>query len=196
VYCRCESVTPLMKLTFKTLFIITILFLLSIENVKAQSVDTTRTMVSVLDSVFSVIQVERGTITYEESCGVCHQPAQFTGSAFIDAWKGQTVFDFFSLVKTTMPYGSPSSLTNRNYTDILAYLLSLNGFPAGSADMPSNTRILKQIRIDSIPKAGGPEQRPLHVQLMCWDGERSRYGLENRRLHQIPVRLSSYSAEV
>lgn len=141
-----------MKRTIKFLYIINFLFLLSSGNVEAQSADTTSTMVSVLDSVFSVIQVERGTKTYEESCGECHQAAQFTGSSFIDSWEGQTVFAFFDLIKSTMPYDRPGSLKNRNYTDILAYLLSLNGYPAGSTDMPTNTKGLKQIRIDSITK--------------------------------------------
>ena len=139
-----------MKPTYTRLFILLALFLVTPDYGEAQTADTTSTMVSVLDSVFSVIQVERGTKTYEESCGECHMPEQFTGPAFMDAWKGQTVFDIFDLVKTTMPYDNPGSLKNRNYTDILAYILSLNGLPAGSTDMPSSAIKLKLIRIDSV----------------------------------------------
>ena len=135
-----------------TKFTVLFVLLLSSYNVVAQTADTTSTMVSVLDSVFSVIQVERGTKTYEEACGECHMPEQFTDSSFMIAWQGQTVFDLFDLIKKTMPYERPSSLRNRVYVDILAYLLNLNGVPAGSTDMPSSSRILKQIRIDSVSK--------------------------------------------
>lgn len=141
-----------MKPTFKTLFILFVLFLLLSDNVKAQTADTTSAMISVLDTVFSVIQVERGTKTYEESCGECHMPEQFIGHAFMDPWKGQTVFDLFNSIKKTMPYDRPGSMKNRNYTDILAYLFDLNGLPAGSTDMPSSARRLKQIRIESVTK--------------------------------------------
>jgi len=141
-----------MKPTVKTLFIITILLFLSFENVEAQSTDTTSTMVSVLDSVFTVMQVERGKNKYEESCGGCHMPEQFIGPAFMDAWKGQTVYDLIILIRTTMPYDKPNSLKSSIYVDILAYLFKLNGLPSGSTEMPNSARRLKQIRIDSVTK--------------------------------------------
>jgi hypothetical protein len=45
-----------------------------------------------------------------------------------------------------MPDDDPGSLTGQQYADLLAYVFSLNKFPAGTTELATNTEPLKQIR--------------------------------------------------
>ena len=116
---------------------------------RAQTPDTTVALTSVRDGVFTDAQAEQGAAIFEETCMQCHQPEQFTGPGFLDAWSGRTVDALFDILRTTMPEDNPSSLKKREYAAILAFLFSLNGMPAGEADLPITTRKLKLIRIEA-----------------------------------------------
>ena len=52
-----------------------------------------------------------------------------------------------------MPANNPGSVSRQENADILAYILSYNKYPAGKDELPRETQILNQIRIDA-PKAG------------------------------------------
>lgn len=133
----------------KTLLILLLLLVLTATPGRAQSGDTAEVLRSVRDGVFTTEQAEKGVQVFEEGCQRCHQPAQFTGAGFIDAWAGQNVNVLFELIRTTMPEDNPSSLKKREYAAILAFLFKLNGIPPGDADLPSTARKLKQIRIEA-----------------------------------------------
>jgi hypothetical protein len=49
------------------------------------------------------------------------------------------------------PPEQPGKLTPQQNADVVAYILSENGFPAGAAELPSDLALLKQIRIDAKP---------------------------------------------
>ncbi len=115
----------------------------------AQTPDTTMALASVRDGVFTAAQAEQGEAIFEATCMRCHQPEQFTGPGFLDAWAGRTVDALFEVLRTTMPEDNPSSLKKREYAAVLAFLFRLNGMPAGEADLPSTTRKLKLIRIEA-----------------------------------------------
>ena len=119
----------------------------------AQTSDAADAPASVRGGIFTTAQAERGAAVHEQSCGGCHQPEQFTGPGFIDAWSGQTADAPFEVIRTTMPEDNPSSLKSRDYAAVLAYLFSLNGLPAGETDLPSLTRKLKLIRIEGVSKS-------------------------------------------
>jgi S-disulfanyl-L-cysteine oxidoreductase SoxD len=46
-----------------------------------------------------------------------------------------------------MPYGQPATLSKQEYIDIIAYVLMVNGYPAGAQPLPLDPRILKRITI-------------------------------------------------
>jgi hypothetical protein len=48
-----------------------------------------------------------------------------------------------------MPKTEPGSLSKEEYASIVAYLLKLNGMPAGKQPLPADTAALGKIRIDS-----------------------------------------------
>lgn len=117
---------------------------------------------TVWDGVFNVEQVESGRIFYDRKCASCHG-AQLTGmemspglegSAFLANWSGQTLGDLATRIKTTMPANDPGNINSRQTADVIAYMLSVNKFPAGSAALPGDAQILGQIGIVSEKPAG------------------------------------------
>ncbi len=109
---------------------------------------------STQDCVFSVTQAGRGQRIFQQVCAECHQPTEFSESGYLNAWIGQSVGGLFDLIRGTMPYDNPGRLRPRQYVDIVSYILSINGLPAGDEEMKSNERTLRQIRIDG-PFASG-----------------------------------------
>jgi hypothetical protein len=68
------------------------------------------------------------------------------GSAFSANFDGQTVGDLFDRNKTTMPLGKEGQLSGVDIADITAYILECNKFPAGDAELASQSAVLKQFR--------------------------------------------------
>ena len=71
------------------------------------------------------------------------------GGEFLSNWNGLTLGDLFERIRTTMPQNRPGSLSREKNILILAYLLSVSQFPAGKTDLPQQTEVLKEIRIDA-----------------------------------------------
>ena len=138
-----------MKTHLGAFSIVILLLALTAQPGMAQDGEVASVVISVRDGVFTTAQAERGAQIFEQVCMRCHQPEQFTGPGFIDAWAGQQADVLFELIRTTMPEDNPSSLKKREYAAVLAYLLRLNGIPAGEMDLPSTARKLKLIRIET-----------------------------------------------
>lgn len=104
---------------------------------------------SVLGGVYTEEQAERGEETFQNVCSYCHAESQFSGSSFVSSWSGASVGQFYGLVSATMPYDGPGSLSQQQYTDVVAYILSINDFPAGESELPANPDALDDIAIES-----------------------------------------------
>ena len=115
---------------------------------------------TVWDGVYTKEQADRGKALYNQHCGACHGEAlegiemasALAGGEFIDKWAGQTLGDLFERIRTTMPGDKPGRLGRDVNANILAYILGANEFPAGQAELSSDTQVLKQIRIDAIKR--------------------------------------------
>lgn len=126
--------------------------LLALEVVPAQGDSTvTPTTRSVMSGVFNTEQVARGRAGHRAQCASCHGAESYSGEAFEQAWKGQSVFDLLELIRTTMPNDNPNNLPLNEYVDIVAYILNLNGYPPGEAELPTDLEALKLMKIDTIP---------------------------------------------
>jgi mono/diheme cytochrome c family protein len=101
--------------------------------------------------VFSAKQSERGEGVYKTSCQSCHAKSEYTGDKFKVAWVSKTVFDVFDQIRTEMPEDNPGSLERQQYIDVVAYIFSLNAYPAGANDLPTVDDSLKMIKIDNPP---------------------------------------------
>ena len=83
----------------------------------------------------------------------CHSKGQgslpLSGATFRARWADDhhSVDDLFYIIRTLMPYGQPATLSKQEYIDIIAYILLVNGYPAGTQPLPSDPRILKRITI-------------------------------------------------
>jgi S-disulfanyl-L-cysteine oxidoreductase SoxD len=79
-------------------------------------------------------QAARGEAVYSQTCGACHQPGQLIGQGFVESWNDRRVFDFYSLVRGTMPLDNPGGLKDQEYLDVVAYLLQANHHASPARD--------------------------------------------------------------
>jgi mono/diheme cytochrome c family protein len=112
---------------------------------------------SAWEGVFTEAQVTRGQQTYKQACSACHlddllgekdAPA-LVGEIFTTRWAGATVDDMLQSIRRTMPQEAPDSLGTQGYVDIISYLLKANGGAAGTAELPTDSAKLQQIRVTS-----------------------------------------------
>jgi mono/diheme cytochrome c family protein len=112
---------------------------------------------SVWDGVYTEDQAKRGEPVYRKECASCHgdlatggeSAPPLTGGAFLANWNGLTVGDLFDRIRKTMPQSAPRRLTRRQDADVLAYLLSVNKFPAGKTELYRQAERLKEIRFEA-----------------------------------------------
>jgi S-disulfanyl-L-cysteine oxidoreductase SoxD len=117
---------------------------------RAQNADKT-----VWSGVYSQDQAARGKTAYAGACASCHGESMagidvapaLVGSNFLNNWNGTSAGDLFDRIKTTMPLNAPGSLDGRTVSDIEAYLLQSNGFPAGQTALPPSQPMMAGIKI-------------------------------------------------
>lgn len=92
-------------------------------------------------------QAARGAQVYDQTCGACHQPGQLVGQGFVESWNDRRVYDFYALVRSTMPLNDPGGMKEQEYLDVVAYLLQANHAPAGRDSLRADTVALRKTRI-------------------------------------------------
>ena len=113
---------------------------------------------TVWDGVYTEAQAARGMTAFGQSCAGCHVlaaggKAPLVGDQFWKSFTQKTVADLLEFVSANMPNGTPGSLTQSAYADIVALMLKSNGFPAGTIELGRNTVAGVQI----VPKDGSTE---------------------------------------
>jgi mono/diheme cytochrome c family protein len=139
------------------------LTVVAIFAVRASAQDSTAAAIPerpLTSGVYSAKQVERGEGVYKTSCQSCHAKSEYTGDKFKVAWVSKTAFDIFNQVRTEMPEDNPGSLERQEYVDVIAYIFSLNSYPAGADDLPGDDEGLKKIRIDNPPPSTASRSVP------------------------------------
>ncbi len=118
---------------------------------------------SVWDGVYSEQQANRGLSQYNQHCLDCHgedlegdqETPPLRGGRFAANWDGQRLGDLFLRIRRDMPLNSEAgTLSSAVTADLLAYILSLNGFPPGRADLPRENQLLNEIRFESAKRSG------------------------------------------
>ena len=123
-------------------------------TLRAQAPAETR---SVWDGVYTDEQAKRGEEVYHQECAACHgemltggeSAPPLTGGAFQANWNGLSLGDLFDRIRKTMPQSKPGRLTRQQDADVLAFLLSINKFPAGKAELYRQSEMLKEIRFEA-----------------------------------------------
>jgi ankyrin repeat protein len=109
---------------------------------------------TIWDSVFTQAQALRGRDQYMKSCASCHKAdllgesaaPPLAGPEFSQRWTGSNVDDLLTTIRRSMPQDAPDSLGTPAYADIVSFLLSVNGSPAGDSELPLESGALKQIQ--------------------------------------------------
>jgi mono/diheme cytochrome c family protein len=114
---------------------------------------------SASEGAYTKEQAKRGQAVYLDQCGRCHAdnmgggesaPA-LMGDPFLQRWKGMTVADLFERILHSMPSDNPDSLSPKQVSELVAHILSSNGFPAGQKELSRDVAPLKEIRIEAKP---------------------------------------------
>jgi mono/diheme cytochrome c family protein len=106
---------------------------------------------SVWDGVYTAEQAARGEEVASTVCFACHSQSEWTRPLFLGAWNGRAVAGLWGLIEDTMPYDSPGGLTDQEYTDVISYMMELNGMPAGTTELPAEEAALAQIMFAPRP---------------------------------------------
>ena len=89
------------------------------------------------DGVFTAEQADAGKAVYDYSCKTCHDKRFYRQA--LRNWEGQPLLYLWETVLGTMPADNPGSLLLEEYTDVIAYILFEQGFPAGETPLdPDN----------------------------------------------------------
>ena len=97
-------------------------------------------------AVYSAAQATAGQASYQANCASCHQPAlggqneapPLAGTNFMTTWGKRTTKDLLDYMAATMPPGKPS-LAEAEYLNITAFILQVNGAPAGTQAITAAT---------------------------------------------------------
>jgi len=114
---------------------------------------------SVRDGIFTDAQAERGRAVYGEHCAECHgeelrggeMAPGLTGVAFRFRWQGLKVADIYESIESTMPPEEPETLGDQAYIDLVAFVLSANGYPAGGRELVVESKLLEGIAVERMP---------------------------------------------
>ena len=98
------------------------------------------------DKIYTKEQAKTGEELYRTNCLTCHDKKYFR--PVFKTWSGQSLGTFFLVMNASMPQGNPGSLHIEEYTDILAYMLSLSRYSAGESKLSSSTEFLNSITIE------------------------------------------------
>ena len=94
---------------------------------------------------YTAEQAAEGQRVFTTVCAVCHGRNEFTGPIFQLTWMEEPVGHLFEHVSTAMPQDDPGSLAPEEYAAVVAYLLQLNGRPAGERPLPADAEVLGRL---------------------------------------------------
>lgn len=114
---------------------------------------------SVGDGVFTAEQARRGQVAYTGPCDRCHGykldgasddpdmlPAPpVAGPKFLRKWNGRSLAALFEYLRATMPANNPGYLSDAEVADIVAYMLSVSGMPAGHEELEPSVEALARV---------------------------------------------------
>lgn len=115
---------------------------------------------TIFDGVYTAEQAERGKGFFNSDCASCHANSARGSSAapgligytFDSKYAEQPLYNYFDFMRTNMPPGNAGWFIDQEYADIVAYLLSLHGAPAGDSELEGTEEALSAIMIVPTPE--------------------------------------------
>jgi len=147
--------------------VLLLLVFASVVRVVLQAQGSNAQARTVWDGVYTADQAQRGRNFYAEHCARCHggdlqggEHRALTGDRFWASWQDTTLERLLRHVSSNMPHSEDGSLKGTLgpgvYADIIAYVLSRNEFPAGTAELSETSSV--GVRI--VRKGGGTAELP------------------------------------
>jgi hypothetical protein len=99
------------------------------------------------DGVYAPEQADQGKTLFRDVCIVCH-PDPFWRTS----WEGRPLSELYVKILKFMPDDNPGTLSPREVTGALAYILEGSGAPPGKTPLPADEQALTRIRIDRPAK--------------------------------------------
>ncbi len=130
---------------------------------------------STTQGVYTPTQATKGRNVFNGACLGCHTTASHMGAAFELRWFGRPLSELYGYLSNLMPKSAPGTLTEEEYVWVTAYILKLNGMPAGKVELNAEPDWLKAVRIDAAP---GTSPAPLE--------DRSAVRNDVRRFRLVP----------
>ncbi len=104
---------------------------------------------------FTADQAARGKTAYDANCVSCHGPdlisanygPPLAGPYFEGKWIGQSAGALYKHTHDRMPPSRAGQLEDQTYADLVAYILQVNGLPAGDTELPPDQAQLDQMTI-------------------------------------------------
>jgi cytochrome c len=101
---------------------------------------------TVNDGVFTKDQAKVGEALYKDQCLLCHDKKYFR--PVLKRWEGQPINVLYTVMSTSMPESNPGFLSEKEYVDILAYILSLSRYAAGDSELDYKDGALNDLVVE------------------------------------------------
>lgn len=110
---------------------------------------------SVWDGIYTKEQAARGQKAYNSLCARCHgdnllggeEATPLVGAEFMKNWAAKSVGALLEYTRKEMPSDGPGKLSRQQCADTTAYVFSVNGFPVGSTELPTDPEAARPILI-------------------------------------------------
>ena len=102
---------------------------------------------SVNDGVYTEDQADVGEALYKEHCLQCHDKKYFR--PVLKRWEGQPIGILYTVMATSMPESNPGYLSEQEYVDILAYILSLSRYAPGDTPLDFQGGALNELIVEA-----------------------------------------------
>lgn len=94
------------------------------------------------DGVYTKAQADAAKKQFDKICADCHpftvaekkkpKDLPLGDEPFFESWTGRPLSEMITLIALTMPNDGSATVTDAEATDLVAYILQQNGYPAGS----------------------------------------------------------------
>ncbi|WCT79039.1 c-type cytochrome [Novosphingobium humi] len=112
------------------------------------------------NGVYTEAQAAEGAAVFAERCAMCHgKQAEGTWEVpalkgkFMANWGRESLAALSDYLARAMPQFAPGTLEPKDNARLVAYLLKINGHPAGAKPLPEDHAALAAIRIDPLAAA-------------------------------------------
>jgi cytochrome c len=99
------------------------------------------------DGVYTKAQAKTGESLYAEHCLLCHDKKYFR--PVLKRFEGQPIGIMYTVMATSMPESNPGFLTEKEYVDILAYILSLSRYAVGETELDYQNGALNELTVEA-----------------------------------------------